>query len=62
MRLSESPAAVTLKGSVYAFHQGYHDDGTLWCVRWQGSDRWDNDVICPPLMSDTPGLAMLPGR
>ena len=60
-RMSESPAAVTFNSSVYTFHQGYGDDGSLWYVRWQSSDRWDNDVICPPLLSDTPAVAVLPG-
>jgi len=59
--MSESPAAVTFNGSVYAFHQGYDDDGTLWYVRWNGSNGWDNDVRCPAMMSDSPGVAVLPG-
>lgn len=58
--MSESPAAVSFDGYVRAFHQGYNDDGTLWYVHWDGN-AWAADIQCPPMLSDTPGVAVLPG-
>jgi hypothetical protein len=58
--MSESPAPVSFDGYVRAFHQGYKDDGTLWYVHWDGS-AWDPDIQVPPMISDTPGVAVLPG-
>lgn len=58
-RISQTPAVVSFNGSVYVFHQGYNEDGSLWYIRWNGS-TWDADVMCPPLMSDSPGVAVLP--
>lgn len=58
--MSESPAAVSFNGYVRAFHEGYNEDGTLWYVHWDGN-AWAADIQCPPMMSDTPGVAVLPG-
>lgn len=58
--MSQAPAAVNFDGYIHVFHQGYDEDGTLWYVRWNGSG-WDNDVQCPPMISDSPGVAVLPG-